>query len=244
MRAVLTYHSIDPSDSPVSVSPDEFERQMTWLVEDGPPVVSVGELLAMGPEADAIALSFDDAFENFRTVALPVLRDLDLPITLGVVTEHVGTTNRWGGRDQAGIPTLPLMDWDGLAEALDSKVVEIANHTRTHPHLPTLDRDALHDEVEGARDELRARLGVETETFVYPYGELSETVVQVVSGGYSRALTTRLDAVPSRLDPLRVPRVDMFYFRRPGQLQTWGTPRFRMRLGARRLLRSLRARLG
>jgi peptidoglycan/xylan/chitin deacetylase (PgdA/CDA1 family) len=244
MRAVLTYHSLDESGSPISLSPDVFRAQMRWLASEGPPVVTLAELLDLDAEADAVALSFDDAFDNFRTEALPVLRDLGLPATLGVVTEHAGGTNRWGGRDQPGIPSLKLMDWAALEAALGTGSIEIAAHSRRHPHLSRLDPDALADEVEGAGGELSRRLGIVCATFVYPYGDLDDTVVNAVSGAYRRALTTRLAALPADVDPLRVPRVDMYYFRGPGQLEEWGGPGFRMRLRMRALGRTMRERLG
>ncbi|MBT8403701.1 MAG: polysaccharide deacetylase family protein [Gemmatimonadetes bacterium] len=244
MRAVLTYHSLDPSASPISLSPEIFRRQMRWLANEGPRVVTLDALLRTDASADAVVLSFDDAFDNFRTEALPVLRDLGLPATLGVVTGHVGETNRWGGRDQPGIPTLPLMDWDGLGAAVATGLIEIAAHTRTHPHLSRAEASALADEVQGARADLQSRLGIDSETFVYPYGDLSEAVVRAVATDYRCGLTTRLGVLPRAFDPLRVPRVDMYYFRGPGHLEQWGNPRFRMRLGARRLLRSLREAAG
>jgi hypothetical protein len=44
--------------------------------------------------------------------------------------------------------------------------------------------------------------------------------------------------------PHLLPRMDMYYFRQPGRLEGWGTPRFRRRLSVRHLFRRLRARVG
>ena len=44
MRAILTYHSIDDSGSPISVSPAAFRRQLEWLVAERVRVVPLSEL--------------------------------------------------------------------------------------------------------------------------------------------------------------------------------------------------------
>ena len=56
---------------------------------------------------------------------------------------------------------------------------EIAGHTRTHPHLPTLSRPKQVDEICGSRRDLVAA-GFRPVSFAYPYGEYDATTEQVV----------------------------------------------------------------
>ena len=44
MRAILTYHSIDESGSPISVDPDAFRRHVRWLAS--------GRVRVTTPDAD------------------------------------------------------------------------------------------------------------------------------------------------------------------------------------------------
>ena len=70
MKAILTYHSIDPSGSPISVSPDAFEAHVRWLSTGRVRVVPLEELGQLSADVDAVAITFDDGFENFSTHAL------------------------------------------------------------------------------------------------------------------------------------------------------------------------------
>lgn len=237
MRAILTYHSIDDSGSVISVSPSVFARHVGWLRSGHVRVTSIPELLTLPPEADAVALTFDDGFCNFATDAAPLLQEL--PVTLFVVTDHVGRTNQWGGRAQAGIPTLPLLDWPALAR-LAASGVTLGAHSRTHPDLAALGPEAIAEELTGCVDRLQTEVGVAADVFAYPYGSLSPAAVAAVAARFPWACTTELRAIRHEERRAELPRLDMYYFRQPGRLESWGTSRFLAYLTARRLLRGSR----
>lgn len=111
MRAILTYHSIDESGSPISVSPSAFRAHVRWLASGAVRVLPLDELVKADDRMDAVAITFDDGFENFATECADLLVEHALPTTVFVVPEHVGRTNEWGGVASPGIPTLPLMSW-------------------------------------------------------------------------------------------------------------------------------------
>ena len=184
MRAILTYHSIDPSGSAISVSTEQFDAHVRFLAASAISVVPLTELRAAS--GDAVALTFDDGFENFATEAWPRLRDAGLPATLFVVSERVGSDNTWGEAPQAGIPILPLLGWDDLGRLADEGV-ELGGHSRTHPHLEELSAEALADEVDGCREDLRTRCGVESSTFAYPFGTFP---LQALRGRWSWSSAT------------------------------------------------------
>jgi peptidoglycan/xylan/chitin deacetylase (PgdA/CDA1 family) len=224
MRAVLTYHSIDDSGSPISVDPDAFERHIRWLVSGNVQVTTLADLAAYPADAHAVALTFDDAFENFATHAAPLLAVYGLPATVFVVTDHVGKTNAWNGRTASGIPTLPLLKWAAL-ERLVAAGITLGAHTRTHRRLTHLDAAAIEDEIAGSADCLRRRFGVAPQAFAYPYG----AVTQAASDGISER-------------PALIPRLDMYYYRAAGRLEAWQTASFKRHLMVtqqRRHLRSL-----
>lgn len=231
MRAILTYHSIDSSGSPISVSADAFRAHVRFLSSGTVPVVPLADLQSAATDK-AVALTFDDAFVNFADVALPLLRDHALPATLFVVSDCVGTTNAWGGKPSPGIPTLPLMSWDQVGAATSSGV-EIGAHTRRHPDLTTVDASRLVDETEGCADAIVARTGQRPASFAYPYGALNDAAVDAARRVYRRSCTTDFRAVGAAEDPALLPRLDAYYFREPGVLEQWGNPAFRRRLWLR-----------
>jgi len=243
MRAILTYHSLDSSGSPVSVDPAVWREQVTWLATGPVPVLSLEELAGRTSEADGIALTFDDGFANFATEALPLLKDYEMPATVFVPTEHVGGTNAWGGRGDGGVPELPLLDWTDLGRAVQAGIT-MGGHSRTHPRLTTLAPDELAEEVGGGAERILSELGQRPTTFAYPYGIYDDAVVSVVAEQFQWACTTELAGLTTGTPPALLPRIDMFYFRQRGQLQAWGTGWFGRRLWSRRQARRMRRVIG
>ncbi len=242
MRAILTYHSIDDSGSPISVAPEDFRRQVRWLASGRVRVVPLRELAALPGQTDAVALTFDDAFANFGAIAWPMLRDAGLPVTQFVVTGHAGGTNAWGGVADPRVPTLPLLDWAALGR-LAQEGLSLGAHTRSHPHLPAVPDAALAEELGDTIEVLRRETGQVVDEFAYPYGAVDRRVATAVARSFRWAVTTELRPLGLMEDPVRLPRLDMFYLQAPGKLEAWGTPRFAggiwVRAQARRLRQTL-----
>ena len=247
MRAILTYHSIDDSGSPISVSPEAFRAHVRWLASGRVRVLPLEELAASDADGDAVALTFDDGFGNFAEIAVPALSGNGLPSTVFVVPEHVGGRNDWGGgAASAAVPLLPLMGWQSLG-TLAAAGVRIGAHTRRHRDLTLVRGPALADEVVGSAERIASELGERPRSFAYPYGAVDETAAAVVRDVFDLACTTELRALRPDDDRALLPRLDMYYFREAGQLESWGTRAFKRRVWLRaqgRLVRRLVRRMG
>ena len=239
MRAILTYHSIDASRSPISVDEGAFRRHVAWLAKGSVRVVGLAALSALDGPGDALAITFDDGFVNFGDVAWPLLREHGLPVTLFVVSGRAGTTNAWGDRPASSVPTLPLLDWDRLGR-LAEEGVTLGAHTRTHPDLRNVGDDALADELEGCARDIAAHTGAAPATFAYPYGAVDARIARSAARSFSLACATELRLLAPDDDPLRLPRLDAFYLRDAGRLEAWGTPAFRSHLRLRAFARRVR----
>ncbi len=243
LRAVLTYHSLDSSGSPISIPPASFASHLKSLTTQGVRVLSVDALLnevrTGDDHGDAVAITFDDGFANFGDHGAPVLREFGLPATVFVVSQFVGKTNTWRGRGDPGSPTLPLLGWDAVGR-LPEAGITIGAHTRTHPRLDAIPPAAVEEEMAGCAEELMARVGQRPTTFAYPYGALSPTAVECAQRNFAAAFSTRFRALTTAPDPALVPRLDAYYFRHADGLRRWGSPRFRAYIQARAIGRSIR----
>jgi peptidoglycan/xylan/chitin deacetylase (PgdA/CDA1 family) len=231
------YHSIDESGSGISLDAETFAAHVRWLATN----VSVVPLtqIAATSQPDAVAITFDDGFQNFADIALPLLREHGLPATVFVAADYVGKTNGWSVNTSPAVPELPLMSWDVLGQ-IGTQGITVGSHTRTHPHLRRVPREALHAEIVDAAEVINRQLGMRPTAFAYPYGEYDAACLRAVCNTYALACTTELRALDGNDDALQLPRLDSYYFRRPGMLEQFGAPAFRRFLWVRRHGRTVR----
>ena len=202
--AILTWHSLDESGSPISISPRKFLAQLDALHKAGTAIVPLGELLH---HDNAVALTFDDGFLNFYEQALPALLERCLPAALFVVNDFVGKHNNWPTQP-LGVPQLPLLDWRQILEA-KAAGIEIGAHTATHPYLYRLTHSGQQAEIIQAKLELEERLGQPVESFAYPYGASDARSRILVEEHFSRAVTTRFRYAEESAAPFDLPRLDV-----------------------------------
>jgi len=246
MKAILTYHSIDDSGSVISVPPALFERQVRWMSTGAVRVVSLTELLRFPDDGDTLAITFDDAFTNFQSHAWPRLREYGLPATLFTPTGFVGKTNSWSAIAGGGMPTLSILDWDSLAR-LREEGAALGAHSRTHPDMRDLSETQVQDEVHGSIEDIHRHTGQRPETFAYPYGYWNGRAASVVQRLCSHACTTELRVLADSDAAHLLPRLDMFYLKGLGRLESYGSTTFGAYIRARASIRSVgqwaRARL-
>lgn len=242
MRAVLMYHSIDPSGSPISISRETFREHIAFFASGAVDVVPLEALAATRAHPTArpqVALTFDDGFANLADDAFPLLAAHALPCTVFVVSEQVGRDNAWGGVHSHAVPTLPLLDWDALGAA-QTQGVTIGAHTRTHPHLSQRDSAARADELDGCLTTIQSRLGARPSTFAYPFGDVPPDAAALVAPRFTVACTTLHRLVVAGDRAHAIPRLDAWYFRAPGAMADWGSSAFRLRVFVRHALRTAR----
>jgi peptidoglycan/xylan/chitin deacetylase (PgdA/CDA1 family) len=225
-NAVLAYHAVGEPAGYGNVSVDRFRRDLDYLT-DAFEVVDLPAVLEAGG-GKRVALTFDDAYDDFYENALPVLREYRVPATLFVPVASVGgcpdgyayrfarsPVDHEGFNDPAtfvdeSVRDPGVMSWDRLREVAADPLVTVGTHTRTHLDLARVrDRKTLEDEIVGARDELEDRLGVAVDRFCYPFGRYSEAAVDVVRESHAMAVTSERGVLsdPEAADAYRLPRV-------------------------------------
>ena len=211
---VLTYHSISDAGGPTSIPPAIFANQMQTLADLGRRSVRLSEFIdwheGMADSADdGVLITFDDAFEDFGKVAVPILQRHGFSALMFVPTRRLGRPEDWVG---ANDPARALMDWAAV-RALSSEGFEFGGHSRTHANLTKLSPVDREEEIAGCAEDLFVQIGKRVEGFAAPYGRVSPEVVNAIGRHYRAAFGTRL-ALPSRgVDRFDIPRIDMHYFR-------------------------------
>ena len=192
--SILMYHSIgERNEYFFNVALEDFAAQMRFLSEKGYKVISLRELvrrLHEGVPLDGeIVVTFDDGYKDNYENAFPILKQYDLPATIFVTTDLIGT------RDKRDFERLSALDLRTLS---DSGLIDIEPHTKTHPKLAKLVQDDAREEIVGAKEELERILGKTCDLFAYPYGNYSDETALLVRGlGFAGAITVEAGTVRS-----------------------------------------------
>lgn len=235
--AILTFHSLDDSGSLISTDRGLFRRQIEWLASHRIQVAPLDQVVSEQP---SVALTFDDGYENFAEVALPILMEFRMPATVFVVSGSCGKQNDW---TPGSIPRLRLMDWATLQD-LPADLISLGSHSVSHRDLTQLPPSQIHAELHDSRLEIEDRTSRPVRLFAYPYGRSAEAVRAVARRGYSLAVGTRLSYLPLHPDSHNLPRIDAYYLRRAVWFSRVAAGKGRAYLGLRGMFRSMRERLG
>jgi peptidoglycan/xylan/chitin deacetylase (PgdA/CDA1 family) len=208
---ILSYHSLDDLDTPLSVSPKLFEAQLLALSGLGCRTFTMSQVadrLSSGRPFPprAVAITFDDGFANFAEAGAPLLQRYGFAATVYVITGMVGRTTQWTDRGRP-LPSLPILSWEQI-ERLHAQGVEIGAHSATHGFLTQYSPSALASELVAPRQLLEERLGTAVRSFAYPQGDYDDRVVRAVrDASYATATTVDQGRAGRKSDPLRLPRL-------------------------------------
>ncbi len=202
---ILMYHYIrvvhDPRDQlgfNLSVTPEDFNRQLDWLAANGYHPVDFNDVrqyfAGQKPlPAKPIILTFDDGYRDFYTAAYPALRAHNFKAVSYVISGFVGGPN--------------YMTWDMVRE-LDANGIEIGGHTFSHIDLTKASGGELHRQLVDSGGDLAQELGHPVVDFCYPAGKYNAAVAAAVqAAGYQTATTTEMGTVHSMGDRFTWSRV-------------------------------------
>jgi peptidoglycan/xylan/chitin deacetylase (PgdA/CDA1 family) len=192
---VLLYHHVGPQRRgtypELTVTPQCFERQMSWLARRGYVGIRPSDWLAFRRGSATlpgkpVLITFDDAYVEVAELALPVLARHGFGAAVYVVTGQVGGSNAW---DHEQYPqSLGLMSAGQIRYWAD-RGIEFGAHSRSHPDLTTLTPDRLAEEVQGSADDLGRILGNRPASFAYPFGFHDQRVRDCAARTFSLAMS-------------------------------------------------------
>lgn len=211
---VLAYHRIRPANPVIktldritthfvpskeittySVYQDEFRQQMEEIKQSGATVITPDQLLRalegkqpLPPKS--VIITFDDIDISVYKYAFPILKEMDLPFTIFIISGEVGNPRFKG---------LHLANWEQIQEMNASGLVTIGSHTdRMHyltksenpPFMDPHNKVAFEQDAKQSVQTLQAHLGSKPLYFAYPYGFGSAATDQVLTQSGFRLIFT------------------------------------------------------
>jgi peptidoglycan/xylan/chitin deacetylase (PgdA/CDA1 family) len=211
---ILCYHSVHPDwSSPLSVAPDDFMAQVTWMARRRtvvPVETAIGSMSRSGRlPAGTTAISVDDGFVDNLETAAPVLARWQLPWTLFVVAQTLAPTGQ--AVDWVDTPppwTLRTLSADQVLE-LHRDGVHVGSHSWAHRDLTQLEYTECVRDLRDSRELLEDLLRTRVRLLAYPRGRHNAMVRRAAAAaGYAHALALpQQHEVPGRY---AVPRVGVF----------------------------------
>jgi peptidoglycan/xylan/chitin deacetylase (PgdA/CDA1 family) len=169
---ILLYHRVNdlPGD-PEAVRTADFEAQMRHVSETFNVVslTSVIGLAKTGAQQEAVAITFDDGYQDNFAHAVPILRRYGMPACFFVTTDYVGT-DRCFPWDVPGPVAHPKLTWDELRQ-MDEMGFDMGAHTCSHPNLAQLSGRLGGREILDSKARLGEELGREVRLFATPFGK-------------------------------------------------------------------------
>lgn len=172
---ILMYHAIAdvPTTSLTSlfVRPSELEAQLKYISDNGYQTITFEDLDNISAFSKPIMLTFDDGYRDNYDILFPLLKKYGLKATIFVITD-----SRWSKN---------YLSEANIVEMSRSGLVSIQSHTKSHPALTALGRDALATEMTASKAVITQLTGKAPVALCYPSGSVNSTV-KAVTGEYYR----------------------------------------------------------
>jgi len=167
---ILEYHHVSDDAGEegwaYTVPVDEFARQLDYLQAEGYTTITMQDFMRAKkgkqelPEK-AVALTFDDGYEDNYTTLLPMLEERHMTATVYMVTNSIGRKG--------------YLSWNQLRD-MQNRGIEIGSHTANHQPLTSLDPEKQVEEMKLSKL-LMEWNGLKTiYSFSYPNGAYDEAM--------------------------------------------------------------------
>jgi peptidoglycan/xylan/chitin deacetylase (PgdA/CDA1 family) len=205
--AVLMYHSIEESDWKYGIYPDDFARQVKYLLKrynffnlsDVYNFISGSRSLS----TSSVCLTFDDGYRGLYDYVFPIIKDNNIPITV-FLTTNLMPSPKLGNLDRLDL-------WQ-IKEMRESGLVSFEVHGHNHLNLDEIKsaKIDLDKEIGQSHQWLKDNLNYDSRYFAYASGRKSNEVVSYLKANKYLAACTITEGFVSRGDdPFLIKRIQV-----------------------------------
>lgn len=166
---VLLYHRIGYTENALTVTPERFAADLTYLASAGYQTISL-ELFTdfvLGREVrlpeKPMLITFDDGYRDNYQNAFPILQQHNMVASFFIIT------GIFSWEDRMTPPQILEMSRAGMS---------IGSHTVSHRPLASLGIDEARTEMQSSKETLENILGKRIAAIAYPQGSFSQDTVQ------------------------------------------------------------------
>ena len=185
---ILMYHSISNDKNDLSVSVENFEKQMKLMKNSGFETIYFNKL-SNHKNKKKFIITFDDGYENLITNALPILKKYNFTSTCFFIPKYIGKFNIWD-EDKPNFKKLNLMNFDQI-KLWVNEGMSVGSHTLSHKNLMELNYKDKINEIIDPLSIFSNKLSIKIDCFSYPYGRFDNESLNIVKENYKFAVTTK-----------------------------------------------------
>ena len=190
---ILMYHNVDEKAGFNTVSAENFERQLRYVQQHWQ-LTDMGTYVRECRVNPRVAtVTFDDAYACIITHVLPVIQELDIPITVFVPVSFIGKYNEWD-ENLSDYKKINILSWDEIEKLSHKSLITFGSHGISHTSFGKLSKNQIESELKESKELLEKHLQKQMDYFAFPYGQrkdfgcaTSELLHEV---GYKAAVTT------------------------------------------------------
>ena len=167
---------------------DNFEGQITTLKEAGFTFITLEDLYKykigeIGLPEKTVAITMDDGWEGNYTEAFDLIKKYDIPATIFIVEDLVGTEG--------------YFTWEQAKEMYDSGLVKIHVHGRKHISATGYSKEKLIEDYNHTHALIEEKLGAKVQKIMaYPAGDSSaNTIKWLKEAGFEVQVQTKYGTV-------------------------------------------------
>ena len=216
--SILMYHKVseDKADR-LTIPVGKLDQQLFFICEKGYTLISFEELhktISAGtalPKKPLI-LTFDDAYENFNTYALPLLKKYNIKATVFVPVGYMGKTNIWDRGEE------PILGPEMVKELTKTELVEIGLHSFLHRSYSDLAIEDIKEDLTNCINTLNFYKIPFVPVLAYPFGgfpKKDQTILIQMKELFREyklffavRIGNRINSLPIR-DPYKLKRIDI-----------------------------------
>ncbi len=215
---VLMYHKIaERGPDGLTVTTDQFDLQLMYMKEKGYRTITFAQLKEM-MSMDAklpkktVIITFDDAYRNFRELALPLLTKYQFRATVFVPVAYMGKTNIW----DRGSDT--ILTAEELKQIANRGEAEIGLHSFLHRSYGDMALADMEEDLQNCYSTMAFHALPFAKVLAYPYGgfpkkdkQLKGQMVEIfhkMNLDFALRIGNRINPWPLRA-PYEIQRIDI-----------------------------------
>lgn len=206
---IILYHNLNPTvPGSMTVTPQKLEANLKLLKDNGFTFIPLNEAVeylqgkrnTLPPKP--VVLTADDGWESIYTYMYPIVKKLNIPVTLFIYPGSISSGNHY-------------LSWDQLHELINTGLFDIEGHTNSHPNFRVAKRKMssaayeqfVQRELFTSKKILENKLGIKVTLLAWPFGIYNGYLEnEAEKAGYIMAFTIGYHTANKSFKPMEQPR--------------------------------------